>query len=140
MFELLSEIKTRFSIKNRTNSHLDWSGFSPEGFLQYLQNQPVRRFVLQNIRKDFYAHRFSKILEVGFGSADQYVIMKDFFIENSIEYTGVDYTEHFVQNAMRKYPEADWHKGDVRNLKFPDEFFDVRICKDLFLPHQFCRA
>ena len=127
MVDLLSGIKARLSIKNRTNSHLDWSGFSPEGFLQYLQNQPVRRFVFQNIKKYFHSHRFSKILEVGFGSADQYAIMKEFFIENSIEYTGVDYTEKFVQNAMRKYPEAGWQKGDVRKLKFPDEFFDVVI-------------
>ena len=50
--------------------------------------------------------------------------MRDFFNENSISYTGIDYTAHFVEKAKLKYPEVNWEQGDVRNLPFNDDSFD----------------
>jgi ubiquinone/menaquinone biosynthesis C-methylase UbiE len=42
---------------------------------------------------------------------------------------GVDLNEAMLTVARRVRPELEWRQGDVRELPFPDESFDVVLCQ-----------
>ena len=80
--------------------------------------------ISQKIQENFQEDRFSTILKVGFNNKSQYDSMREFFRENSISYTGLEHTPHFIENVQKLYPEANWIHGDIHNMSFKDNSFD----------------
>ena len=114
----------------KCENHLDWSSYNPKHFLENLQGQEIREIIFEMLKKNFKKDNFNTILEVGFGSGREYERMREFFNEKGIEYTGLEYTKHFVEYAKKKYPKANWEQGDIRNMVFKDKSFDY-----IFLYH-----
>ncbi|MBI3243733.1 MAG: class I SAM-dependent methyltransferase [Chloroflexi bacterium] len=76
------------------------------------------RFFVDNTQK--YLPPGSRILEGGCGRGDKvYVLQKCGF-----EAYGVDYASETVEKINRYAPELKVTLGDVRNLDFPDAYFD----------------
>ncbi len=113
-----------FSIQSTPDVYLDWSTRDPLSFLENLQDNPDRKSVFYRVQQGFFEEKFSSILEVGFGGAGQYTRMRDFFKKNSISYTGLEYTTHFVEATKERFKEANWVQGDICNMQFLDDSFD----------------
>ena len=47
------------------------------------------------------------------------------------EYKGTDYSEFMIIGALTKYPDANFEVGDARDIKEPDESWDVVILQDI---------
>ena len=120
----------RSAKQDNIEKHLNWSKYKPDKFLSNLQEQNVRYYIFKRIKDIYRKEGLANILEIGFGSAADYKRMKSFFITKNIHYTGLDYTDHFVKEAKKKYPKAKWIKGDICKLPFNDNSYDV-----IFLYH-----
>jgi ubiquinone/menaquinone biosynthesis C-methylase UbiE len=85
--------------------------------------------IFQQIQENIQEKKFSTILGIGFGVESQSNSMRDFFRENSISFTGLEHTPHFVENAQKLYPEATWIYSDIHDMPFEDNFFDSVLVK-----------
>jgi SAM-dependent methyltransferase len=65
----------------------------------------------------------ARVLEAGCGLG-QYV---RYFSERGVDITGVDYAPQAVARHREAYPDSDVRIGDVEQLDFPDDSFDVYI-------------
>lgn len=43
-------------------------------------------------------------------------------------YTGIDFSPDFIAIAQQKYPDKFFVQGNLANLPFPDDAFDVAFC------------
>lgn len=58
------------------------------------------------------------ILDVGSGPGE----LSQLFSE---EYTGVDYSQNYVQYAQKKYPNKKFFQGNVLDLNIPEKSYDI---------------
>lgn len=70
------------------------------------------------------------LLDVGCGPGWNYAHFKEYG-PNIPNYKGTDYSEYMVIGALSKYPEAKFELGDVRDIKEPDESWDVVLLQDV---------
>ncbi len=80
--------------------------------------------IFQQIHENIQEKKFSTILGIGFGVESQSNSMRDFFRENSISFTGLEHTPHFVEKAQNLCPEATWIYSDIHDMPFEDNSFD----------------
>ena len=76
------------------------------------------RFIVKNTKK--YLSASAKILEGGCGQGDKVYALS----LHGYDAYGVDYAKETVEKINRYAPELKITLGDVRNLQFPDGFFD----------------
>lgn len=65
------------------------------------------------------------LLEIGCSSGYYGHVLKSKFPD--INYTGVDYSESFINFGKLKYPDFDLRVGDTTNLIFKDQKFDIVV-------------
>ena len=75
--------------------------------------------------------KYKSVLDCGAGNFSEYYSFKENGID--IEYTGIDITKRFVENAKTKGINA--YHGSIQSMPFKDETFDVVICYDI-INHQ----
>lgn len=74
-----------------------------------------------------------KVLDVGCG-AGHYLRSLRSRIDEDIDYTGVDATEYYVELARTAFGDDTlFLNGDIYELPFDDESFDIVICNNLIL-------
>ncbi len=61
-----------------------------------------------------------EVLDIGSGPGHDAKI----FLEAGLSVTGIDLSRELLSSAKKKAPKASFIKMDVRQMKFPDEFFD----------------
>lgn len=69
------------------------------------------------------------VLDVGCGPGHNY----GHFLEHGPQvskYLGLDYSQVMIDGCRLKYPEVNFEHGDVRDIKQPDESWDVVIVQD----------
>ena len=121
------ETKTKPEIKDNFKAiepHLNWSKYKAN-FLDCLKDHPIRGLIKNRIVEYIQNEGFSKIMEIGFGSGYEYERLKEDLKKHNVEYTGVDYTQKFIEEAKKKYPETKWLQGDIRKLNFVDNSVDL---------------
>ncbi len=62
-----------------------------------------------------------RILDEGCGNGRALEMMKDL----KVEYIGIDFSEKLLEIARKKYPDFKFVKGNIVNLPFPDNYFDI---------------
>ena len=73
------------------------------------------------------------VLDVGCGGGHYLTSMRK-LIQVPFSYVGVDATEDFLDAARRAWndtPDVDFRKGDIFNLPFADNEFDVVMCNNV---------
>jgi len=65
-----------------------------------------------------------KILNIGFGSANLEEVV---LLNEKYDWTGIDISDESVLVAKQKYKNASFSLGDVRDLKFNDNTFDIVV-------------
>lgn len=87
---------------------------------------------LCKIISPFYENRM-KVLDIGCG-AGHYLRSLRLRIDEDINYTGVDATEYYVELARKAFGDAArFLRGDIYNLQFKDNSFDIVICNNVIL-------
>lgn len=87
---------------------------------------------LCKILSPFYENRM-KVLDVGCG-AGHYLRSLRLRIDENMDYTGVDATEYYVELARKAFGNASrFLYGNISNLQFKDNSFDIVICNNLIL-------
>lgn len=87
---------------------------------------------LCKIVSPFYKNHM-KILDVGCG-AGHYLRSLRSRIDENIDYTGVDATKYYVELARKAFGnDSRFLYGDIYNLQFKDNSFDIVICNNLIL-------
>ena len=94
-----------------------WSARAQRWAEQETQQRPIYREVAERlgIRDD------NRVLEVGCGSG----VFLQVAAEQGATVTGLDAAEGLVEIARTRVPSAEVHVGDLGELPFPDETFDV---------------
>lgn len=95
---------------------------------------PSRALLIDLLHKDFGNQRFT-FLDVGVLSAVTYSHLTASRL--TVDYTGVDFSEHIITDCQRRHPDADWRQMSVCDLAFDDRSFDVVHCRHVLehLPH-----
>lgn len=83
------------------------------------RNSMENEFILSITSK--YLHDRARILEGGCGLGDKVFIL----MQSGYEVIGVDYAAKTVEKLNDFMPELDIRYGDLRQLSFPDHFFDA---------------
>lgn len=74
-----------------------------------------------------------KVLDVGCG-AGHYLRSLRSRLDENIDYIGLDSTEYFVELAKKAFgPNEKFLKGDIFNLQFEDNAFDIVMCNNVIL-------
>jgi len=66
------------------------------------------------------------LLEVGCGEGPNL-----FNISNKFQRSGVDYSKNLIEFAKENVKDATFYCQDATDLKFPDNSFDIVMCRDL---------
>lgn len=75
-----------------------------------------------------YIKEGNKVLDVGCGNGR----LVKLFDNVNIEYTGVDNNEELLKIAKSNFSSSEFLKGDILNLPFNDNSFDVIFCIAVF--------
>ncbi|MCX5641693.1 MAG: class I SAM-dependent methyltransferase [Candidatus Omnitrophica bacterium] len=108
--------------------------FMPENHMEklYRSANPLVKYAhnnrLDSIVDKFPSHINLKVLDAGCGEGHLIERLK---IKNKSTYYGIDITGIALQKAKAKAPEAILTIGDISNLPFESEFFDVVICTEV---------
>jgi len=88
---------------------------------------------LSRTLSSFYKPKM-KLLDVGCG-VGHYLRSFRLRLDKNIDYTGVDATEYYIQLAKKAFNKnhQNFFVGDVLNLPFKDNSFDIVICNNLIL-------
>lgn len=73
-----------------------------------------------------------KLLDVGCGTG-QYLRSLRKRTDKNIDYTGLDVTEYFIELAKKGFKDVPFYVGDIYNLRFKDNEFDMTICNNVIL-------
>jgi len=68
-----------------------------------------------------YTRNGDKVLDLGCGNGRLYQLFEGV----SIDYIGLDISEELIKKAQEKFPEIEFAVGDMRELPFPDDSYDV---------------
>ncbi len=61
----------------------------------------------------------ARVLDLGCGAGEP---IARWLIERGFEVTGIDVAFAMIDLARHRWPEGDWHQGDMRTLDLPDRF------------------
>lgn len=80
-------------------------------------------FIDYKVEYDFYAHlchvnNVQSILELGCGTGN----LANYFSKDFDEYLGLDYSEHMLSIARKKFPNGNFIQGDMRNFNLVKKF------------------
>lgn len=71
----------------------------------------------------------ARVLEVGCGNGSHVA----YFLDQGLEYIGVDISARMVELARAAYPEVQFVRADGRHLPFADGQFDYVFCRNVLL-------
>lgn len=74
---------------------------------------------------------FSSLLEIGCSSGYYGKVLA--ISHPHLVYTGIDYSEHFVKQGTKNFPELDLRLGDTTSLDLPDESSDIVVSGSVLL-------
>ena len=106
------------SPKNLEEHDLEWNCRSIEGELKSFENRTIGRIFDQ-----YLSGTKAKIIEGGCGLG----AWCEWFKQRGHEVVGIECNENIVARAKEFIPGSGVEYGDVTDLKYPDNFFDVYI-------------
>jgi SAM-dependent methyltransferase len=69
-----------------------------------------------------------RIVDLGFGSGDFLRYFSESMPSRFFEIYGLDYSKSAVRRARKLVPKGKFIKGDIYNLPYPSDFFDMVFC------------
>jgi ubiquinone/menaquinone biosynthesis C-methylase UbiE len=124
-------------MKNTANDWKFWEKASAYGDVLYkraigeLEEMESAKALAKTISN--YYRPGMKILDVGCGPG-HYLRSLRLRVDKHIDYTGVDATKYYIQLAKKAFgKKPGFFVGDILNLKFKDNAFDMVTCNNVIL-------
>ncbi|OGP75038.1 MAG: hypothetical protein A2V86_05690 [Deltaproteobacteria bacterium RBG_16_49_23] len=117
--------------KNRPWERWDDPGVTEEIDRYWLADpggyEAIHRSILSKLVRKFLVFPTEKVLEVGCGSGLVYRELIPEVLVNS-SYVGVDNSTKMLEIARKRFPMGQFVYGDVYDLQFPSNSFDMTLC------------
>ncbi|HSI36004.1 MAG: class I SAM-dependent methyltransferase [Phycisphaerae bacterium] len=84
-----------------------------ESFLAFNKNSPARDFTRGLIRQWAAAGEIKSIKEIAFGGLHEFRALREELNAAGVDYSGIDWTAHFVAHAQKEFPNNAWIQGDI---------------------------
>lgn len=84
-------------------------------------NHPIRKMIRDNAAG-------KSVGDFGCASCIDYPM----WVNAHYDYTGIDFTEKFLEHAKSLHPNIKLIKSDIINVNLPEKHFDTSYCKDIF--------
>lgn len=65
------------------------------------------------------------LLDIGFGSATTLECIKENFVDKNIKYKGVDFIDHRIPSAKKRFPDDEFEQQEAMDLDEKDNSWDV---------------
>ncbi len=102
-------------------------------YKKHANTNPIQKALIGNFYKEFFKMvkplRAVSILDVGCGEGFTLKKLEEKKIGKKAE--GIDYSNDAIKIGKKIYPELTLSKGDVYDLKYPDNSFDLVICTEV---------
>lgn len=102
-------------------------------YQKHANTNPIQKLLIENFYKKFFNMvkplRVSTILDVGCGEGFTLKKLEERKIGKRNE--GIDYSAAAIKIGHKIYPELNLKKGDVYNLDYKDNTFDLSICTEV---------
>jgi len=102
-------------------------------YKKHANTNPIQKALIGNFYKEFFKIvkplRAVSILDVGCGEGFTLKKLEEKKIGKKNE--GIDYSSDAIKIGRKIYPELNLSKGDVYDLKYPDNSFDLVICTEV---------
>lgn len=102
-------------------------------YLKHQNTNPIQKLLIDNFYHKFFELlkplRASSILDVGSGEGFTLRKLEEKGIGEKLE--GVDYSDDAIELAKKVYPTLTIKKGDIYNLPYKDDSFDVLLCTEV---------
>lgn len=101
----------------------------------FYKNQDFKRFpasekyFIKSLISNYEIQTGSKLLDVGCGTGKY----TNFFSECGINAVGIDISKTGIAVAKKRFPDSQFFVGDVTNLSFADQSFNIIFCSGLSL-------
>lgn len=105
-----------------------WQKRMGDGWVESYWNtkdHPHRALLVHGVETLKINHQINTILEVGCGAGTNIALLKDYF--PTVDYFGVDISEHAITKASKFLPDVTYRVADVLQLPFADKSMDVVI-------------
>src|SRR3989344_3622615 len=105
----------------------------PASFIKHLSKSPIQRLMINNFNKRLIdilrTTKCEKILDAGCGEG--FVIVN--LARNKVgkTYEGIDNSESAIRRGRKMYPTLNIQIGDIYDLPYKDNSFDLVICTDV---------
>lgn len=113
--------------KNNSNEAYDKLWSDEELLNCYLEPARVESY-LHVVKYALSKDCGKKVVDIGFGSGDFLKLLCESAPEKRFEVYGLDYAESAVKRASKMVPGGTFITGDVYNLPYPADFFDIVFC------------
>jgi 2-polyprenyl-3-methyl-5-hydroxy-6-metoxy-1,4-benzoquinol methylase len=104
-----------------------------DNYQKHTSKNPLKKFLINNFYNIFLSQikdlKIESILDVGCGEGITLSKLKENKIGRSHE--GIDYSKEAVETANKEYPNLHIFQGDIYNLKYKDNSFDLVICSEV---------
>lgn len=102
-------------------------------YQKHINQNPIQQLLINNFYRVFFETlkplKAQKILDVGCGEGITLKKLEEKKI--GIANEGIDYSEEAVKIASQIYPKLKIKQGDIYNLDYKDNAFDVLICTEV---------
>lgn len=102
-------------------------------YQKHANTNPIQKALIANFYKEFYKMvkplRVSTVLDVGCGEGFTLKKLEEKKIGKKNE--GVDYSADAIKIGKKIYPELNLSKGNIYELKYEDNSFDLLICTEV---------
>ena len=112
--------------------HLEWIHIHCPTLHDWCGNLYRVAGAIRSTRLKNKAAKKISLLDAGCGSGNYYESLKIAGLHHFLNYTGVDIAEKNIENCEWFYPEAKFYLGDISELDFPDNSFDVTLVSQVF--------
>lgn len=96
---------------------------------KFIKNYEQKEYENQNTFKLLNKLSFDNILDIGCARAG---LLKVLGIPQD-RYTGFDISKTMIKQNKKDYPNAGWDTGNITNLPYNDNSFDVVVCSDVLI-------
>lgn len=102
-------------------------------YKKHANTNPIQKALIKNFYKEFFKMirplKPQSILDVGCGEGFTLQKLQEKKIGKYSE--GIDYSSEAIKIGKQIYPKLHLFKGDVYNLKYPDNSFDLVVCTEV---------
>jgi len=90
-------------------------------FKKFTEISPVYKRITSEIQN-------GRVLDAGCGSGS---LLKELRLKNHIKLYGIDFSDAAINISRREIPSGEFVVGNITNMPFKNEYFDVLICCEL---------